>query len=76
MIRKCKNLEWMAERNLIPIESGVWVDAYNKITNKVAGTIKARIDANNLYFVTELNEIESTTSDKTRLHRGTAGRDI
>lgn len=55
---------------------GVWIDAYNKITNKVAGTIKARIDQNNLYFVTELNEIESTTSDKARLHRGAAGRDI
>lgn len=47
----------MAERHLIPIEKGVWIDAYNKITNRVAGTIKARIDANNLYFVTELNEI-------------------
>ena len=66
----------MVERHLIPIEGGVWIDAYNKITNKVAGTIKARIDANNLYFVTELNEIKSTTSDKARLHRGAAGWDI
>lgn len=57
MLRKCKNLEWMAERNLIPVEGGVWIDAYNKITNRVAGTIKARIGQNNLYFVTELNEI-------------------
>lgn len=47
----------MAERHLIPIEKGVWIDAYNKITNRVAGTIKARIYTNNLYFVTELNEI-------------------
>jgi hypothetical protein len=58
------------------LRGGVWIDAYNKITNNVAGTIKARIDANNLYFVTELNEIESTTSDKARLHRSAAGRDI
>ena len=54
----------MAERHLVPIEGGVWIDAYNKITNKVAGTIKARIDANNLYFVTELNEIVGSDKDK------------
>ena len=53
MVRKCKNLELMAERGLIPFEGGVWVDAYNKVVSPIAGTIKARIDANNLYFVTE-----------------------
>lgn len=42
----------------------MWIDAYNKITNKVAGTIKARIDANNLYFVTEINEIIGSDKDK------------
>lgn len=76
MIRKCKNLEWMAERHLIPIEGGVWLDAYNKIHNKVAGTIKARIDHNNLYFVTELYEIKNTTSHSERLHRSATERDI
>lgn len=59
MVYKCKNLEWMAENRRIPIRGGIWIDAYNKITNKVAGTIKARIDHNNLYFVTELNVISS-----------------
>ena len=66
----------MAERHLISIEGGVWIDAYNKITNKVAGTIKARIDANNLYFVTELYEIKNTTSHSKGLHRSAAERDI
>lgn len=51
---------------MIPIEKGVWIDAYNKITNRVAGTIKARIDANNLYFVTELNEIIRSDTNKKR----------
>lgn len=34
----------------------MWVDAYNMVTNRIAGTVKARIDHNNLYFVTELYE--------------------
>lgn len=34
---------------------GVWVDAYNhSAKGKIAGTIMARIDASNNYFVTAL----------------------
>lgn len=57
MLKKCKNLELMMERRTLPIEGGYWVDAYNKSTSRIAGTVKARIGHNNLYFVTELYEI-------------------
>ena len=30
----------------------LWIDTYNGITNTIAGTIKARIDSNCVYFVT------------------------
>ena len=53
MVTRCKNLELMAERGLIPFEGGRWIDAYNKTVSPIAGTIKDMIDANNLYFVTE-----------------------
>lgn len=77
MIRKCKNLEWMAERGLIPIEGGVWVDAYNKITSRnISGTITVQMDPSNQRFVTELNEIKSTTGHKERLHRSATDGDI
>lgn len=47
----------MAEQGLIPIESGVWVDAYNKITSKgITGTITVQMDPSNQRFVTELRE--------------------
>lgn len=29
----------------------LWIDTYNQCTNEVAGTIKARIDSNCMYFV-------------------------
>ena len=45
--------------NRLPIRGGIWVDAYNMVTGEIAGTIKARIDANNLYFVTELYECDT-----------------
>lgn len=61
-LRKCKNLEEMAENGEIPLERSIWIDAYNKIVGDIAGTIKARIDQNNLYFITEINEYIS--SDK------------
>jgi len=77
MIRKCKNLEWMAERHLIPIEGGVWLDAYNKIYAKgVSGAITTRLDPSNQRFVTELYEIKSTTSHSKGLHRSATERDI
>lgn len=33
-------------------EPYLWIDTYNQCVNKVAGTIKARIDTNCMYFVT------------------------
>lgn len=69
MLKRCKNLEWMAERNLVPIKNGVWVDAYNKTTIEgISGTITTRLDPSNQRFVTELYEIESTPSDQDGLH--------
>ena len=32
-------------------EPYLWIDTYNQVTNKIAGTIKARIDSNCMYFV-------------------------
>ena len=29
----------------------LWIDTYNQRTDTIAGTIKARIDANCMYFV-------------------------
>lgn len=29
----------------------LWIDTYNQVTNEIAGTIKARIDSNCMYFV-------------------------
>jgi hypothetical protein len=41
----------------IPFRGGVWLDTYNQIFNtKVSGTIKARIDSNCMYFVTQVYE--------------------
>lgn len=38
-------------------KGGVYLDTYNQIYNdKVCGTIKARIDQNNMYFVTQVCE--------------------
>ena len=41
----------------IPFQGGQWLDTYNGITNpKISGTVKARIDQNNMYFVTQAYE--------------------
>ena len=41
----------------IPIRGGAWIDIYNQSTNPdIAGTIIARIDRCNYYYVTELLE--------------------
>ena len=29
----------------------LWIDTYNQVVNDIAGTIKARIDTNCMYFV-------------------------
>ena len=63
MVTRCKNLERMLVENRLPIRGGNWVDAYNMTTGLIAGTIKARIDANNLYFVTELYEFVEDETD-------------
>lgn len=43
----------------IPFKGGVYLDTYNQIFNTmVCGTIKARIDQNNMYFVTQCVETE------------------
>lgn len=45
----------MLKQGKIPPMHGVWVDAYNhSAKEKIAGTIMARIDASNNYFVTAL----------------------
>ena len=42
----------------VPFKSGVYLDTYNQIYNsQVCGTIKARIDQNNMYFVTQVVEV-------------------
>lgn len=41
----------------IPFRGGCWLDTYNGIYNvEVSGTIKARIDSNCMYFVTQCLE--------------------
>ena len=41
----------------LPYRGGLWLDTYNQIYNTiVAGTIKARIDGNCMYFVTSVCE--------------------
>ena len=45
----------MLKDGKIPPLHGVWVDAYNhSAKGKIAGTIMARIDTSNNYFVTTL----------------------
>ena len=56
MPKNCKNLMTMLEQRRIPIEGGVWVDAYNMVTNRIAGAITVRLDNTNQRFVTELYE--------------------
>lgn len=55
-----------AARGKIPINGGWWIDAYNMVVSPIAGTIKARINHNNLYFVTELYEEQDIAQPRTR----------
>lgn len=32
---------------------GLWIDTYNQCVNDIAGTIKARVNANCMYFVSD-----------------------
>ena len=41
----------------VPFRGGIWLDTYNGIFNtSISGTIKARIDSNCMYFVTQVCE--------------------
>jgi len=43
----------------IPFKGGVYLDTYNQIYNElICGTIKASIDQNNMYFVTQAYETQ------------------
>ena len=42
----------------------LWIDTYNQCVNEIAGTLKARIDSNCMYFVSVPYESEDTASDK------------
>ena len=33
----------------------LWIDTYNQCTSEIAGTIKARIDGNCMYFVSVMD---------------------
>ena len=50
-------LKTLIEQNTPPIKRGVYIDTYNGIWNdRVFGTLKARIDSNCMYFVTDVIE--------------------
>lgn len=34
----------------------IWIDTYNQCVNDIAGTIKARIDGNCMYFVSVMED--------------------
>ena len=51
-----KRLAELIEKG-VPFSGGVYLDTYNQIYNThLCGTIKARIDQNNMYFVTQAYE--------------------
>ena len=46
-----KRLESMLKGGGQIMQPFLWIDTYNQRTDTIAGTIKARIDANCMYFV-------------------------
>lgn len=55
------------------IGGGLWIDTYNQSVSDIAGTIKARVNANCMYFVSEdLSDEENRQSDD-RGERSTSG---
>ena len=40
----------------IPFRGGVYLDTYNQMYSDICGMVKARIDQNNMYFVTQVLE--------------------
>ena len=51
---------------------GLWIDTYNQSVNDIAGTIKARVNAN-LYFVSEDSSNEEDGQSDDRGERSTSG---
>lgn len=41
----------------------IWIDTYNQCVNDIAGTIKARIDTNCMYFVSVMEDYETDNED-------------
>ena len=50
-----KRLQTMIDRKLIN-DAWLWIDTYNQCVGYIAGTIKARIDANCMYFVSVIED--------------------
>ena len=47
------------------IGGGLWIDTYNQSVSDIAGTIKARVNANCMYFVSEdLSDEENRQSEE------------
>lgn len=44
----------MLAKGKIPMRGGLWVDAYNQCVSTIAGTIRARVDGCNMFYVTEM----------------------
>ena len=52
---------------------GLWIDTYNQCVNDIAGTIKARVNANCMYFVSEDSSNEEDGQSDDRGERSTSG---
>lgn len=51
---------------------GLWIDTYNQCVNDIAGTIRARVNAN-LYFVSEDSSNEEDGQSDDRGERSSSG---
>ena len=54
------------------VRGGLWIDTYNQSVSDIAGTIKARVNAN-LYFVSEDSSNEEDGQSDDRGERSTSG---
>lgn len=52
---------------------GLWIDTYNQCVNDIAGTIKARVNANCMYFVSEDSSNEEDGQSDDRGERSSSG---
>lgn len=55
------------------IGGGLWIDTYNQCVNDIAGTIKARVNANCMYFVSEDSSNEEDGQSDDRGERSSSG---